>query len=158
MLQVRQLSLVTSHPYLPFCKHIIPTLHFNVLGLYFCHLFFVIKSYPCNYLSRECGLHKASDLLRGDHACEKSDAVYHLFDYVMLMSSNYRAKQLTVYVFSIIQLLYSRPNLYVAINLLHSRSDLIMTFSRASLFWAVKKIVPFFLLSSRHICTVLGKQ
>ena len=31
MLQVRQLSLVTSHPYLPFCKHIIPTLHFILL-------------------------------------------------------------------------------------------------------------------------------
>ena len=37
MLQVRQvISLVTSHPYLPFCRHIIPILHFisteNILG------------------------------------------------------------------------------------------------------------------------------
>ena len=30
---------------------------------------------PCNYLSRECGLNKANDLLLGDHVCEKSDAV-----------------------------------------------------------------------------------
>ena len=29
----------------------------------------------CNYLSRECGLYKASDLLLKDHVCEKSDAV-----------------------------------------------------------------------------------
>ena len=35
---------------------------------------FIIYSwlYPCNYLSRECGLYKASDLLLGDHV-EKSD-------------------------------------------------------------------------------------
>ena len=26
--------------------------------------------YPFNYLSRECGLYKASDLLLGDHVCE----------------------------------------------------------------------------------------
>ena len=38
-------------------------------------LFKKIKLYPCNYLSRVCGLHKASDLLLGDHVCEKSDAV-----------------------------------------------------------------------------------
>ena len=48
-----------------------------------------------NYLSRECGLYKVSYLLLGDHVCEKSDAVkwvvvhdYHLYDYVVLMSSN----------------------------------------------------------------------
>ena len=40
MLQVRQLiSLVTSHPYLPFCRHIIPILNFisieNIFGCYF---------------------------------------------------------------------------------------------------------------------------
>ena len=44
-----------------------------------------------SYLSKECGLYKASDLLLGDHVCEKSDVVifhdYNLFDYVMLMSS-----------------------------------------------------------------------
>ena len=38
MLQVRQvISLVTSHPYLPFCRHIIPILNFisieNTLGV-----------------------------------------------------------------------------------------------------------------------------
>ena len=44
-------------------------------GIYFSlfFLFLKIKLYPCNYLSRECGLHKASDLLLGDHVCEKSD-------------------------------------------------------------------------------------
>ena len=32
MLQVRQvISLVTSHPYLPFCRHIIPILHFILI-------------------------------------------------------------------------------------------------------------------------------
>ena len=57
MLQVRQLSVVTSHPCLPFCRHIIPTLHLeNVFGLISENL------YPCNYLSWECGLYKASDL------------------------------------------------------------------------------------------------
>ena len=35
----------------------------------------LIKIYPCNYLSRECGLYKASDQLFGEHVCEKSDAV-----------------------------------------------------------------------------------
>ena len=40
MLQVRQvISLVTSHPYLPFCRHIIPILKLisieNILGCYF---------------------------------------------------------------------------------------------------------------------------
>ena len=40
MLQVRQvISLVTSHPYLPFCRHIIPILNFisieNIFGCYF---------------------------------------------------------------------------------------------------------------------------
>ena len=38
MLQVRQvISLVTSHPYFPFCRHIIPILNFisieNILGV-----------------------------------------------------------------------------------------------------------------------------
>ena len=47
----------------------------NVFGLYFCLLFLLIKLYPWNYLSRACGLYKASDLLLGDHVCEKSDAV-----------------------------------------------------------------------------------
>ena len=40
MLQVRQvISLVTSHPYLPFCRHIIPILNLisieNIFGCYF---------------------------------------------------------------------------------------------------------------------------
>ena len=35
----------------------------------------VINLYPCNYLSRECGMYNASDLLLGDHVCEKSDIV-----------------------------------------------------------------------------------
>ena len=40
MLQVRQvISLVTSHPYLPFCRHIIPILNFisieNIFGCSF---------------------------------------------------------------------------------------------------------------------------
>ena len=85
---------VTSHPYLPFCRHIIPTLHLKCFwALFLSILLLLIILYPCNFLSRECGLYKASDLLLG--VCEKSDAVnwidihdYHLFDYVMLMSSN----------------------------------------------------------------------
>ena len=42
MLQVRQvISLVTSHPYLPFCRHIIPIeLHFD--RKYFLVLFFLL--------------------------------------------------------------------------------------------------------------------
>ena len=35
----------------------------------------LIELYPCNYLSRERGLYKTSDLLLGDHVCEKSNAV-----------------------------------------------------------------------------------
>ena len=34
----------------------------------------LIKLYPYNYLSRECGLYKASDMPLGDCVCEKSDA------------------------------------------------------------------------------------
>ena len=37
-------------------------------------IFFVNKVIPCNYLSCECGMNKASDLLLGDHVCEKSNA------------------------------------------------------------------------------------
>ena len=36
---------------------------------------FSIKLYPCNYLSRVCGLYKASDLLVGDHVCETFETV-----------------------------------------------------------------------------------
>ena len=32
-----------------------------------------MKSYPCSCLSRGCGLYRDSDLLFGDHVCEKSD-------------------------------------------------------------------------------------
>ena len=36
-------------------------------------IFYSMKSYPCNYLSRECGLYEISDLLFGHHIREKSD-------------------------------------------------------------------------------------
>ena len=36
-------------------------------------IFFVIKLYPCNY--KGVWPVRASDLLLGDHVCEKSDAV-----------------------------------------------------------------------------------
>ena len=49
MFQVRQvISLVTSHPYLPFCKHVIP-IEFHFDRKYFWVLFLLlIKLYPCN--------------------------------------------------------------------------------------------------------------
>ena len=43
----------------------------NVFGLYFCHFDKVIPM----QLPIKGGLYKASDLLHGDHVCEKSDAV-----------------------------------------------------------------------------------
>ena len=47
MLQVRQvISLVTSHPYLPFCRHIIPILNLRKYFWVLCLL--LIKLYPCN--------------------------------------------------------------------------------------------------------------
>ena len=51
MLQVRQvISLVTSYPYLPFCRHIIP-IHFD--RKYFWVLFLLlIKLYPCNNVAK----------------------------------------------------------------------------------------------------------
>ena len=67
--------LYLYHPYLPFCRHIIPTLHFIFFRKCFWDLFLLIKLYPYNYLTRECGLYKAGDLLLGDLVCEKSDAV-----------------------------------------------------------------------------------
>ena len=82
MSQSRQLSLVTSYPYFPSCRYI--TMYFIFLEIFlgdfflFFFFFFVNKVIPCNYLSRECGLHKASDLILGDHVCEKSDAVISL--------------------------------------------------------------------------------
>ena len=46
MLQVRQvISLVTSHPYIHFCRHIIPILHFVSIENIF---EFYLKLYPCN--------------------------------------------------------------------------------------------------------------
>ena len=50
MLQVRQIiSLETSHPYLPFCRHIIPILNFILIDNIFLVLFLLlIKLYPCN--------------------------------------------------------------------------------------------------------------
>ena len=55
MLQVRQvISLVTSHPYLPFCRHIIPiAIEFNFDRKYFWVLFhLLIKLYPCNKVTK----------------------------------------------------------------------------------------------------------
>ena len=42
MLQVRQLSLVTSHPYLPFLQAHYPyiALRKNIFGFYFCTFYF----------------------------------------------------------------------------------------------------------------------
>ena len=47
--------------------------------------------------------------------------------------------------FLIIQVLYSQTYLNVAVNLLHSRSELIMTYSRASHIWVVWDQYYFFL-------------
>ena len=46
MLQVRQvISLVTSHPYLPFCRHIIPILNFiSIKNMYGCYFFFTLHA------------------------------------------------------------------------------------------------------------------
>ena len=63
--------LQAHHPYIAHLYHCTSFFR-NTCGFFF---FFVMKLYPCNYLSRECGLYKASDLLLGDHVCEKSDAV-----------------------------------------------------------------------------------
>ena len=74
MLQVWQLRLVTSHPYLLFCRHIIPTMHFFFRKC----LWALILSFFCqsSYTHAiKCGQYKASDLLLGDYVCEKSDAV-----------------------------------------------------------------------------------
>ena len=44
MLQVRQvISLVTSHPYLPFCRHIIPILNFISIEIFLGVISFVNK-------------------------------------------------------------------------------------------------------------------
>ena len=51
---------------LSFCRHI--TLHFLFLEKKNLSLIFFL--YLRKYLSRECGLHKASDLLLGGHVCE----------------------------------------------------------------------------------------
>ena len=45
------------------------------LGFISVFFLLLLKLYPCNYLSMECGLYKVSDLLLGDHVCEKSDDV-----------------------------------------------------------------------------------
>ena len=54
MLQVRQvISLVTSHPYFPFCRHIIPILHFisieNIFGFSFSFVNKVIPMQQCSF-------------------------------------------------------------------------------------------------------------
>ena len=51
--------------------HLLHLILENVFGL----TFLLVKLYQCNYLSRECGMYKASNLLLGDHVCENSDAV-----------------------------------------------------------------------------------
>ena len=49
MLQVRKvISLVTSHPYLPFCRHIIPILNFILIEIFLGVILLLIKLYPCN--------------------------------------------------------------------------------------------------------------
>ena len=49
MLQVRQvISLATSHPYLPFCRHIILILHFISIENIFDFYLLFIKLYTCN--------------------------------------------------------------------------------------------------------------
>ena len=63
MLQVRQLTLVTSHPDLPFCKQSSQNCtSFKMFWGFISVFSFVTKVIP-------------SDLLPGDHMCEKSDAV-----------------------------------------------------------------------------------
>ena len=67
------LSKLTSLPFFLQAHHpYIALLYFFKSFLGFISFF---KLCPCNYLSRECGLFKASDMLLGDHVCEKSDAV-----------------------------------------------------------------------------------
>ena len=75
MSQVRQLNLVDSHPFLPFLQAHQIALHFNRKYFWALFLSFFLLIKLCNYLSKECGLYKASDLLLGDHVCEKSHAV-----------------------------------------------------------------------------------
>ena len=66
MLRVRQLSLVTSYPYVPsFLRAHYPYIALNIFRKCFLALF--LSVIPHNYLSRKCGLYKASDLLLGDH-------------------------------------------------------------------------------------------
>ena len=49
MLQVRQvISLVTSHPFLPFWRHIIPILNFISIEIFLGVISFVNKVNPCN--------------------------------------------------------------------------------------------------------------
>ena len=67
-------------------------LEINVSGLDV--FIFVNKVIPCNYLSKSVP-YKNSPMLLGDHVCGKFDALkwifvhdYHIFDYIMLMSSN----------------------------------------------------------------------
>ena len=77
MLQVRQLT-IASHPLHYFWKArhpYIALLFFKCFWAIILSSFLLIKLYPCNYLSRECGLYKARYLLLGDHLCEKSNAV-----------------------------------------------------------------------------------
>ena len=74
-----KLSNLTSLPSYLFAGTLSLILHFlfldYVFELYFCLFFLLRKFYPYNYLLKKCGLYKFSDLLLGDHVCEKCDAV-----------------------------------------------------------------------------------
>ena len=75
MLQVRQLSLVITHPYLHICRHIILTLHLYC-KMFLCFIssfFFVNKDIFMQIPNNGVWPYKASYLLLGDHVCEKSD-------------------------------------------------------------------------------------
>ena len=50
-------------------------LHAHHPYMFLSYISVLIKSYPCNYLSRECVLYKASNLQLGDHVCEMADVV-----------------------------------------------------------------------------------
>ena len=91
-----------------------------------------MKLYPCNYLSRESGLYKASDV------CEKSDAVKRLSMTIIYLTDELQLERNNQHKCIFNHSIVVQSNLLnVAVNLLHSQSDLIVTYSRAFLIWAV---------------------
>ena len=96
-----------------------------------------VPPYPCNYLSRECGLYKASVVIS--------------YMEIMCVRSLMR---------SVIQSLYSRAYLNVAVNLLYGQGATVEPLLSGQCGTNYLICALFFLLSSRHICTgwVLGKQ